>query len=167
MVLAVGSNLGDRMEHLARGVEALERSLEIEGVSSVYESDPVGHEDQPRFLNAAIVARTGLTPRELLLLCQKVEVAGGRTREFPNAPRTLDVDIVFVGQAVMDRPGLVVPHPRWRERAFVLAPLAEVAPAWMDPVSGRPVQEIWSETKDELPPASPVAPPEAIWRTCE
>lgn len=137
VLLSLGSNLGDRLEHLRRGVEGLTRGVEVEAVSSIYESAPAGYEEQPDFLNAVVRGRTVLGPRELLALAQEVEEDEGRRRSFPNAPRTLDIDILFFGDRVMREPGLTLPHPRWRERDFVRVPLAEVAGDWKDPESGR------------------------------
>lgn len=137
VLLSLGSNLGDRLGHLRRGVEGLTRGVEIEAVSSIYESPPAGYEAQPDFLNAVVRGRTVFGPRELLALAQEVEEEEGRRRSFPNAPRTLDIDILFFGDRVMREAGLILPHPRWRERAFVRVPLAEVAGDWKDPESGR------------------------------
>lgn len=146
VALALGSNLGDRLAHLQSAVTGLaEGGVEVEAVSSVYESPPAGYEDQPHFLNAALVGRTRLPPSDLLELARRLEAEAGRERSFPNAPRPLDVDIVFYGDHVIRRPGLRIPHERWSTRAFVLAPLREIAPDLRDPESGRTVQDVWEE----------------------
>jgi 2-amino-4-hydroxy-6-hydroxymethyldihydropteridine diphosphokinase len=94
------------------------------------------------FLNAAAVGDTSLSARELLDLLLATEHALGRERPFPGAARTLDLDLILYGQAVLDEPGLIVPHPRFRERRFVLEPLSEVAAGWTDPLTGRTVEEL-------------------------
>jgi 2-amino-4-hydroxy-6-hydroxymethyldihydropteridine diphosphokinase len=108
---------------------------------------------QPRFLNAAAVGQTTLTARELLSLLLDLERQLGRERPFPGAPRTLDLDLILFGSAVIDEPGLIVPHPRFRERRFVLEPLAEIAADWVDPVTGLTVGDLWRAVKAR--PTSP------------
>ena len=135
--VALGSNLGDRRSHLDFAVSRLHSILSALRVSSYYDTDPVGVPDaQPRFLNAVAVGETAMTARELLQALLAIERERGRERPFPGAARTLDLDLVLYGNLVTDEPGLVVPHPRFRERVFVLAPLAEIAPALVDPVTG-------------------------------
>lgn len=142
VALGLGSNVGDRMAHLHRAVGALTGAGRLEAVSSVYETPPVGYEEQSDFLNLVVILRTHLGPRELLDFLEGVEAEAGRRRTFRNAPRTLDVDILLYGSEVVREPGLKVPHPRWRERSFVLEPLREVAPEWLDPESGRLVADV-------------------------
>jgi 2-amino-4-hydroxy-6-hydroxymethyldihydropteridine diphosphokinase len=100
----------------------------LDAVSSLYRSAPVGHVDQPDFINAVAAIATTLSPRALLEALLEIEVRYGRVRDFPNAPRTLDLDIILYGDAELDEPGLAIPHPRMHERAFVLIPLSEIAP---------------------------------------
>lgn len=164
MALGLGSNVGDRIGHLRDAVEGLSGPVEIVGVSSVYESAPVGYVDQPDFLNAVVVGRSELSPRRLLRLAHDLEERAGRGRPFPNAPRTLDVDILLRGEERIESVGLSVPHPRLLRRSFVLAPLAEVAGAWVDPVTGRTVEKLWEEHEDDLPPVRRHAPSSTIWR---
>ena len=124
--LALGSNLGDREQHLRDAITAL-HALGID-MSSVWETDPVGGPaGQGAFLNMVVAFETDKSPRELLELAQSLERAAGRVREEHWGPRTLDVDVIMVGDLVVDEPDLVVPHPLWRERAFVVEPLREVA----------------------------------------
>lgn len=163
-MLALGSNVGDRLLHLRRGLEALARWVEIEVVSSVYESGPVGYRAQGDFLNLVLVGETGLAPEELLGRMQEVERREGRERSFRNAPRTLDIDLLFFGGRVVEGEDLRVPHPRWSERAFVLAPLHEIAPSWTDPASGRTVAELLERRRGELEPVRVVAPASAVWK---
>jgi 2-amino-4-hydroxy-6-hydroxymethyldihydropteridine diphosphokinase len=128
--VALGSNLEEPVRQLRNGLEALGKlpDTRIVRVSSFYRSAPVGYADQPDFVNAVAVIETGLAPRALLDALLDVERRHGRVREFPNAPRTLDLDIVAYGDRIVDEPGLAIPHPRMHERAFVMVPLAEIAP---------------------------------------
>jgi 2-amino-4-hydroxy-6-hydroxymethyldihydropteridine diphosphokinase len=142
VAIALGSNVGDRAAHLAYAVERLSSVLGALRVSDACETAPVGVGDQPPFLNAAIAATTVLPPRELLDTLLAIERDRGRARPFAGAPRTLDLDLILYGDAVIDEPGLQVPHPRFRGRRFVLAPLAEVAPEMRDPVTGLTVHDL-------------------------
>lgn len=129
--ISLGSNLGDRLGHLARGLRHLlaPGQVDLVAVSSVYETEPWGKTDQGPFLNAAVAVRTALEPRELLYACRAAERAEGRVRLERWGPRTLDVDIVLYGEVSLSEPDLVIPHPRLAERAFVLVPLLEIEPA--------------------------------------
>lgn len=141
--IALGSNLGDRAAHLAFAIEQLSHFFASLVVSSFHETLPEGVADvQPLFLNAAAVGETMLSPPEVLSRLLEVEQMRGRERARPNAPRTLDLDLILFGQMVIDAPGLIVPHPRFASRRFVLAPLAEIAPGLRDPVSGLSVAEL-------------------------
>jgi 2-amino-4-hydroxy-6-hydroxymethyldihydropteridine diphosphokinase len=111
-------------------------------VSSHHDTAPVGVADQPRFLNAAAVGVTTLPPSAVLDRLLAIEREQGRERPYQGAPRTLDLDLVFYGDWTIHEPGLEVPHPRFRDRAFVLEPLAEIAPDWVDPVTGLTVDEL-------------------------
>lgn len=140
--LGLGSNLGDRQHNLSRAVELLSEQIHIELVSSIYETEPVGYQEQPRFLNAVLRATTSLTPKRLLALAKGVEKVIGRIPSFPNAPRIIDIDILFYGEQVINLPQLTVPHPHLEERAFVLVPLAEIAPDVVHPVSRMTILEM-------------------------
>jgi len=128
--VALGANLGDPAEQIHRAQAELARLPETRLVarSSLYLSKPVGFLDQPDYVNAVAALRTKLTPRALLDRLLEVETRHGRKREFKNAPRTLDLDLLLYDGLVMHEPGLSLPHPRMRERNFVLVPLAEIAP---------------------------------------
>jgi 2-amino-4-hydroxy-6-hydroxymethyldihydropteridine diphosphokinase len=124
--LALGSNLGDRRAHIQAAVDALP---DVVAVSPIYETDPVGGPSgQGPYLNAVVELDTELSPRELLDWCHRLEEAAGRVRTERWGPRTLDVDVLLVGDLTVDEPDLVVPHPRMWEREFVLRPLADLAP---------------------------------------
>lgn len=128
--LGLGSNEGDRMENLRQGVMSLKRAEDVVvvGVSSVYESEPVGMIDQMDFLNAVVAVETTLGARELLDLAFEIERERGRRRLVRWGPRTLDVDLLVVGDVVSDDPALTLPHPRLEERRFVLEPLVQIEP---------------------------------------
>jgi 2-amino-4-hydroxy-6-hydroxymethyldihydropteridine diphosphokinase len=129
--LGLGSNVGDRESHLRAAVALLrERGVEVDAVSSTYETEPVGEMlDQPDFLNAAIRIRTELEPEELLDLCKEIEIERGRALDAPrHAPRPLDVDLLLLGEIEMKSDRLTLPHPEVRSRRFVLAPLLELDP---------------------------------------
>jgi 2-amino-4-hydroxy-6-hydroxymethyldihydropteridine diphosphokinase len=143
VALAVGSNLGDRERALRSAIAALQPHLSHLRSSSFHETPYVGEGDaQPAYLNAAVVGETSLSPRQLLSVLLTIEHAYGRARPYVNAPRTLDLDLILFGDEVMNELGLVVPHPRFRDRRFVLEPLAEIAADWRDPVTGRAVEEL-------------------------
>lgn len=129
--LGLGSNVGDRESHLRAAVELLrERGVEVEAVSSAYETEPVGEVlDQPDFLNAAIRVRTELEPEALLDLCKEIEVERGRALDAPrHSPRPLDVDLLLLGDLQLTTERLTLPHPEVTSRRFVLAPLLELGP---------------------------------------
>ena len=148
VAVALGSNLGDRRGYLEYAIAALRRDLTSLKASSFIETEAAGVEPgQPLYLNAAIVGMTQLSPRELLDRLLGIERERGRERPYAMAPRTLDLDLILYDGEVVDEPGLSIPHPRFREREFVLAPLAEIAPEMVDPVTGRTVKELYSELK--------------------
>ena len=142
IVIALGSNLGDRAAHLSYAVSRLASHLEDLRVSSFIDTEPVGVAPQPAFLNGALTGRAEGSPREWLDRLLRIEAERGRQRPHLGAPRTLDLDLILFGDTVMDEPGLTLPHPRFRERFFVLEPIVEVAPSLVDPVTGLTMEEL-------------------------
>jgi 2-amino-4-hydroxy-6-hydroxymethyldihydropteridine diphosphokinase len=137
--VGLGANLGDPVAQVTQAVADLAAldATRVVRSSSLYRTAPIGHAAQPEFVNAVVLLDTGLPPRRLLDALLDIERAAGRERSFPNAPRRLDLDLLLYGEQTIDAPGLVVPHPRMHERAFVLAPLAEIAPDAVVPGHGR------------------------------
>jgi 2-amino-4-hydroxy-6-hydroxymethyldihydropteridine diphosphokinase len=148
--VGLGSNLGDRLASLRAAAAALDgEAVRVVGRSPVFETPAVTPDPQPPFLNAVLRLETALDPRALLDRCLAVEMALGRERPRPLAPRLIDLDLLLHGSAVVDEPGLVVPHPRLLERAFVRVPLARVAaPGLRHPVTGEPL--------DQFPPPADI-----------
>ena len=126
--LALGSNMGDRRGNLAAALQRLREVVEISAISSIYETEPVGYLDQPRFFNIVCYGKTALSAHELLKYAKDIEVAIGRQPTFRNGPRPIDIDIIFYDDLHITQDDLTIPHPSMAERAFVLAPLAEIAP---------------------------------------
>ena len=143
--LGLGSNMGDSEALLRSALDELNRpDCRLLRVSSLYETEPIGFREQAWFLNLAAEFETELPPQQLLGRMQKIEMAMGRTRAIENGPRTIDIDILLFGDLVMKTEGLEIPHPRYRERRFTLAPLAELNPGLRDPVTGRTTAEMLS-----------------------
>ncbi len=148
--LSLGSNLGDRERHLQRVIEGLDSAgLQVLRISSVFETDPVGKLDQPRFLNAVVEARTTLLPRQLLARTAKLERRLGRKRLVDKGPRTIDIDILLYGGAIVNTRDLTLPHPRMTERRFVLEPLAELTPGLRHPIARRTIAELLACTMSQ------------------
>lgn len=141
--IALGSNLGNSEQILQAALDALHRppTLGLVARSSLYQTAPVGP-PQPDYLNACALIETNLSAQQLLAELLQIEQQFGRVRRDRWGPRHLDLDLLFYGQQVIDEPQLQVPHPRLRDRAFVLVPLAEIAPHWLDPVTGQSVQTL-------------------------
>jgi len=147
--LGLGSNLGDRLEFLRRSVEELEKAgIRLVCRSSVYETEPLFVRDQPEFLNQACEVDTSLPPWDLLRICLDIEQFLGRQRTIPKGPRELDIDILFCGERLIEESRLVIPHPGVYARKFVLVPLAEIAPDFIDPRTGKSVQQLLRECED-------------------
>ena len=143
--IALGANLGNRLSNLRQAVRALPPEVHPIRISSVYETLPWGVEQQPAFLNAALEAVTPLKPGALLAYLKEIETRLGRRPGIRYGPRLIDLDILFYGMQVVNLPGLEIPHPHLHERAFVLVPLADLAPDWLHPVLQRTVWDLLKE----------------------
>jgi 2-amino-4-hydroxy-6-hydroxymethyldihydropteridine diphosphokinase len=140
-VIALGSNLGDRELNIDSAVAEIAKIIEVTHLSTNHETDPVGGPDQPKYLNAVLIAESLLTPEELLKALLAIESRLGRVREIHWGPRTIDLDLIIVDDEKIHSPDLVLPHPRAHERRFVLEPWAEIDPEAVLPGHGR-VEEI-------------------------
>ncbi|MCS7010182.1 MAG: 2-amino-4-hydroxy-6-hydroxymethyldihydropteridine diphosphokinase [Anaerolineales bacterium] len=140
--LALGTNLGDRLKNLQRALTALPPSVHVLRSSPIYETSPWGITDQPEFLNMVIEGETKLSPLDLLRFLKDLERQLGRTPSLRYGPRLIDLDILFYDELLLDTPELTIPHPRLHERAFVLVPLADLAPDFLHPRLGRPVRDL-------------------------
>ena len=147
--LCLGSNMGDRGENLDKALEYLSQRLTVKKVSSIYETEPVGNVNQPLFLNLVCEISTRLELMGLLTLVKGIESKLGRIPGKGNAPRPIDIDILFYGNEVVETPKLVIPHPRLTERAFVLVPLVEIAPDLVHPVSGKTAKALLAGLKEK------------------
>ncbi len=146
ILLALGTNLGDRVANLARARDLLAQTIDILAISPIYETEPWGVQDQPMFLNQAIHGVTDLDPEALLERAKAIERAMGRVfNGMRYGPRIIDIDILAYDDLIFRSPRLTIPHARLPERAFVLVPLADIAPHWRHPVTGLTVNEMLAQ----------------------
>jgi 2-amino-4-hydroxy-6-hydroxymethyldihydropteridine diphosphokinase len=138
--LALGTNLGDREANLQTAIAALAPKASVVRQSTIYATPPWGYTDQPEFLNQVLEADTLLHPLPLLHKLKSIEAQMGREKTFRNGPRLIDLDILFYGQEIVEGELLEIPHPRLQDRAFVLAPLAEIAPSFVHPVLNETIE---------------------------
>lgn len=145
--LCLGSNLGDREENLRQALALLSPKADVEKLSAIYETEPVGYKEQPLFLNLVCRIATDLPPDELLHFVKDIETEMGRIPSFPNAPRVMDLDILLYDDTIMETHNLTIPHPRLEDRAFVLIPLTEIAPKLIHPQLGKSIAQLANEIK--------------------
>ena len=151
VAVSLGSNLGDRRAHLEYAIDALALDLTDIKVSSIQETEPFGvGQEHGRYLNAVLVGTTALSARNLLDRLLDIEEERGRRRPYAMAPRTLDLDLILYGSSIISEDGLAVPHPRFREREFVIRPLAEIAPEMTDPVTGKTIALLVAERDNRV-----------------
>ena len=143
--IALGSNLGERAANLERTIECLPPAVRVCAASLVYETPPWGYLDQPPFLNQVIRTETALEPPQLLEYLKQLEIHIGRQPTFRNGPRVIDLDILLFDQQTYDSPKLTIPHPRLTERAFVLVPLANLAPDLPHPINGKTIRHLLNQ----------------------
>jgi 2-amino-4-hydroxy-6-hydroxymethyldihydropteridine diphosphokinase len=147
--ICLGSNLGDRAAHIKKALKELEeKGIVIEKVSSLYSTEPVEVQHQPWFLNLVAEIATSLSAEELLNLCQQVERKLGRSTKGDMAPRTIDIDILFYGDKVVQKANLQIPHPRMHVRLFMLEPLCEIAPAFVHPIYKKTISQLITDLKN-------------------
>lgn len=149
--LSLGSNRGDRLENLRRSLRRIAgiKGVEIKKLSSIYETEPVGFKEQRDFLNMVIEIWTELEPHHLLRTLQSIEKELGRERTFKGGPRTIDIDILYYGNLILNDPMLTIPHPEIENRRFVLVPLNEIAPKFNVPGKGRSVRHLLERCPDK------------------
>ncbi len=153
--IALGTNLGDRLANLRDAIDALAPDVTVLRESTIYETPPWGYTDQPAFLNMVVEAETSLHPRALLAYLKKREDELGRVKNFRYGPRHIDLDILFYDDLVLDEENLQIPHPRLHERAFVLVPLADLAPELVHPALRQDIRTLLSALNtDEINPFS-------------
>jgi 2-amino-4-hydroxy-6-hydroxymethyldihydropteridine diphosphokinase len=150
--LSLGSNIGDREANLRAAIARLNEFGDVTAVSGLYETEPVEVVDQPWFINCAVALATDLSAEELLAGVLSIERSMGRERTRPKGPRNIDIDILLFGDAVVDSPALTIPHPGLATRQFVLAPLSEIAPEAVHPITLKSVRQM----RDQIEPGAPV-----------
>lgn len=144
--IGLGSNIGNKTQNLKSAIEKLkENQIEILNISSFYKTKPYGYTDQPEFLNAVVKIQTNLSPKELLKTLMKIERKLGRKRTIRWGPRTIDLDILFYDDLIINEKDLIIPHPDLHNREFVLKPLNEIEPEFIHPVLKKKIKQIYSE----------------------
>lgn len=146
--IGIGSNVGDKEGNCRKAMGLLTEAGRVIGTSSLYLTEPVGYKEQEDFINAVAAVETGHSPADLLAICRSIEDEMGRIRTVPWGPRTIDLDILLYGDAVVELPNLVIPHPLMATRKFVLAPLVEIAPGAFHPVLNKTAEQLLAELRN-------------------
>ena len=146
---SLGSNVGDRKSHIEHALKHLDSILNINAISSIYETSPQGYKDQSNFYNLVCSTNNMIDIYELLEICKNIEIHCGRTPNFINGPRILDIDIISYGDQLLEREDLQIPHPRMHLRLFVLIPLAEINPDWVHPKLNVSIEKLIEENTDQ------------------
>ncbi len=146
---SIGSNIGDRLHYMEEAIRLININVgKVTSRSSMYETEGWGIKDQPKFLNAVVEIESTRFPSEILKITQKIEYALGKSKKEKWGPRNIDIDILYYGNEIFNEEGLVIPHPHISERKFVLKPMSEIAPDWVDPVSKKTIQELLTACED-------------------
>ncbi|MBI5753560.1 2-amino-4-hydroxy-6-hydroxymethyldihydropteridine diphosphokinase [Candidatus Peregrinibacteria bacterium] len=140
--LCLGSNIGNRQKNLKIAIESIKEFANIIKESSIYETEPEDYKNQPNFLNIVLLIKTDLSPSELIIKTQEIEHVMGRKKEIEKGPRNIDIDIVFYNNEIIEQENLHIPHQNFSKRNFVLTPMAEIAPKYIDPISHKTVSEL-------------------------
>ena len=148
--LGIGTNIGNRESNLRKALDSLAQRMTLGKISSIYETEPAGYREQPWFLNLVCCGDTEISPFEFLSFAKGIETQMGRKRSFRDAPRVIDIDILFYDERVIQSDELIVPHPRIAERGFVLVPLVEIAPFLKHPENNKTMKDMLSELPDSL-----------------
>ncbi len=148
-VIAIGSNLGNRLEYLQMAVQRMQKFSKIIDIAPLYETTPYGFREQPDFLNSVIIIETDVFPHELLHRLKEIEIQLGRKNRERWGPREIDLDIIFYNNQVIHDDELTIPHPDFKNRIFVLKPLADIRPEWRSPIKGKPVRALLNKCQDE------------------
>ncbi len=154
VVLSLGSNIEPRKEHLLLALKELEKHIRIEKISRIYETKPVGFEKQSNFLNLIVIGDTKLTPQELLRKIKEIETKIGRKKRFRWGPREIDIDIIYFKDEVVEEENLIIPHPERLRRNFVIIPLLELMPEFIDIQTRRPIKEFIQQNQEVKPYSS-------------